>query len=99
MNRPLRTAELPEPKRDRPVALPALYVSDAEFCVMIGDEKCARDFLHMVDKNPHSGFPQKNALFGGRRELQGIIDYFARLNGRKVAPATVTRIREPRNDR
>jgi len=65
--------------RDRP--RDTLYVTDEELIRRMGvPKKEAREAIEMLDRNPHSGFPQKQKLFGGRRYWPALQAYFDRLN-------------------
>jgi hypothetical protein len=67
-----------------------LYVDDAELIRRLGvPEKIARDALVALDANPHSGFPKKQKLWGGRRYWPAIIAYFDSVNG--ILPADAAR--------
>lgn len=65
---------------------PTLFVTDAELIRRSGvPEKIARAAIHMLDHNPHSGFPQKQSLWGNRRYWPAVVDYFDSYAGRSPA--------------
>ncbi|MGY4409130.1 hypothetical protein ACVWW4_000866 [Bradyrhizobium sp. LB7.1] len=54
-----------------------LWVSDAEMIRRLGvPEKIARATLRMLERDPSSGFPRKQALWGDRRYWPAIVAYF-----------------------
>lgn len=54
-----------------------LWVSDAEMIRRLGvPEKIARVALRMVERDPKSGFPRKQKLWGDRRYWPAIVAYF-----------------------
>ncbi|MCK1337299.1 hypothetical protein IVB38_14990 [Bradyrhizobium sp. 38] len=54
-----------------------LWVSDAEMIRRLGvPEKVARAALRMLDRDPKSGFPRKQILWGERRYRPAIVAYF-----------------------
>jgi hypothetical protein len=60
----------------------ALYVTDAELIRRMGvPEKIAREAIRMMDGNPRSGFPKKNALWGNRRYWPAVKAYLDRSAG------------------
>lgn len=62
-----------------------LYITDAELIRRMGvPEKIARAALRELDRQRQSGFPQKQALFGGRRYWPAVRAYLDRMNGVKV---------------
>jgi hypothetical protein len=62
-----------------------LYVTDAELIRRMGvPEKIAREAIRMLDRNPHSGFPKKQKLWGDRRYWPAIQAYFDEANRVKV---------------
>lgn len=64
---------------------PALWVTDAELIRRAGvPEKVARAAIQMLDRDPRSGFPRKQKLWGDRRYWPAVQDYFARIGGLKV---------------
>jgi len=59
-----------------------LYLTDTELARRIGcPHSTLRDALSMFDRDPRSGFPKKQPLFGGRRYWPAVRDYFDKLNG------------------
>jgi hypothetical protein len=53
-----------------------LFVTDAEMIRRLGvPEKIARDAIRMLDRDPSSRFPQKQALWGDRRYWPAVVDY------------------------
>lgn len=66
-----------------------LWVTDAELIRRMGcPEKIAREAIRMLDKDPRrTGFPQKNALWGGRRYWPAVRAYLDRQNGLIVGPS------------
>lgn len=71
------------PRRDAP------WVTDAELIRRSGvPEKIMRENIRMLDRDPRSGFPRKNKLFGDRRYWPAVVAYFDRVGGLvQVAPA------------
>jgi hypothetical protein len=64
---------------------PTLYITDAELIRRMGvPEKIARAALRQLDHQKGSGFPKKQALFGGRRYWPAVKAYLDRLNGVKM---------------
>ncbi|MGY3366230.1 hypothetical protein ACVWZL_003355 [Bradyrhizobium sp. GM2.4] len=54
-----------------------LWVSDAEVIRRLGvPEKIARATLRMLERDPKSGFPRKQKLWGDRRYWPAIVAYF-----------------------
>lgn len=63
-----------------------LWVTDAELIRRAGvPEKIARAAIQMLDRDPKSGFPRKQRLWGDRRYWPAVQDYFARVGGLNVA--------------
>lgn len=61
---------------------PTLFVTDAELILRIGvPEKIARAALHVLDREKHRGFPQKQAVWGNRRYWPAVKQWFDRVNG------------------
>jgi len=59
-----------------------LWVTDAELIRRLGaPEKIAREAIRMFDRDLHSGFPKKQALWGGRRYWPAVKAYLDRTNG------------------
>ena len=59
-----------------------LYVTDAEIIRRMGvPEKIARQAIQALDKTRGSGFPQKQALWGGRRYWPAVQAYLERTSG------------------
>lgn len=59
-----------------------LFVTDAEIVRRMGaPEKIARDALTMFDRNPRSGFPKKQKLWGDRRYWPAVKAYLDRQYG------------------
>jgi hypothetical protein len=64
-----------------------LYVTDAELIEKLQvPEKVSREALAMLDKDPKSGFPKKQRLWGDRRYWPAVRAYFDATNGLKIAP-------------
>ncbi len=62
-----------------------LYITDEELIRRLGaPRKAARAALHMFDRTPAKGFPQKQALWGNRRYWPAVKAYFDRTNGLKL---------------
>lgn len=62
-----------------------LYVTDAEIIRRMGvPEKTARQAIQILDKDRRSGFPQKQALWGGRRYWPAVQAYLERTSGMHV---------------
>lgn len=54
-----------------------LYVTDAELIRRLGvPEKTAREALAELDRDPRSGFPKKQKLWGDRRYWPAVRAYF-----------------------
>jgi hypothetical protein len=69
---------------------PGLWVTDEEIVRLLGvPADKARDALHELDRNTRSGFPQKQALWGGRRYWPAVQAYFDEAYGFKVARSGV----------
>lgn len=67
---------------ERPAPRETLWVTDAELIRRMGvPEKIARDALRMLDNHKESGFPQKQALWGGRRYWPDVRAYLDRRYG------------------
>ena len=61
-----------------------LWVSDAELVRRLGvPEKIARATVRMLDRDPGSGFPRKQKLWGDRRYWPAIVSYFDQHYGRR----------------
>lgn len=77
------TEEGPTPRHD------TLWIHDAELIRRLGvPEKIARQAIRELDAKRDSGFPQKKALWGGRRYWPAVKAWFDRTNGLKTdAPA------------
>ena len=59
-----------------------LYVTDAELIRRLGvPEKIARATLHVLDKEKHRGFPQKQKLWGDRRYWPAVKAFLDRTGG------------------
>lgn len=57
-----------------------LWVTDAELIRRSGvPEKVARATLRAMDKNPLSGFPKKNKLWGDRRFWPDVVEYWRKM--------------------
>jgi hypothetical protein len=64
------------------------YITDAELIRRIGvPEKIARDAISALDRNPRSGFPKKQGLWGNRRYWPAVRAYFHRANGLSMEPS------------
>ena len=65
-----------------------LWVTDAELIRRSGvPEKIARATIRLLDRNPASGFPKKQALWGNRRYWPAVKAYFERYSaGNMTAP-------------
>lgn len=62
-----------------------LYVTDAEIIRRLGvPERLARQAIQMLDGDPRSGFPRKQAFWGSRRYWPAVKDYLDRTNGLKI---------------
>lgn len=73
---PLTTDERQPEGRD------GLWVTDAELIRRSGvPEKIARQAIEMLDKNPVSGFPKKDPLWGNRRFWPAVEMYWAKRQG------------------
>jgi hypothetical protein len=59
-----------------------LFVTDAELIRRLGvPEKIARAAIRMLDRDPRSGFPKKQKLWGDRRYWPAVCAYLDRTNG------------------
>jgi hypothetical protein len=59
-----------------------LFIADEELPRRLGcPRNVVRDALAMFDRDPRSGFPKKEPLWGGRRYWPAVRHYFDRLNG------------------
>lgn len=60
---------------------PGLYITDAELIELLGvPEDIARVTIHNFDTK-HTGFPKKQAMFGGRRYWPAVRVFLDNLNG------------------
>lgn len=67
-----------EPKPERET----LWVTDAELIRRMGaPEKVAREALRMLDRDPRSGFPKKQKLWGDRRYWPAVRRYLDKTAG------------------
>lgn len=67
-------------------------MTDEELIRRIGaPRKAARAALHMFDRAPAKGFPQKQALWGNRRYWPAVKAYFDRMNGLKLDASIIRR--------
>lgn len=74
-------AETLERERDK------LYLTDAELIRRIGlPVRRARHILKAWDMDPKSGFPPKDAFFGGRRYWPAVRAYLDRRNRVSIDP-------------
>lgn len=65
-----------------------LYVTDAELIRRLGvPEKIMRGNLRMLDRNPKSGFPKKDPLYGGRRYMPAVEAWFDNYNRLNMQPS------------
>lgn len=56
---------------------PTLFATDAEIIRRLGVPRdLGRAVFQAMDKNKKSGFPQRNELWGDRRYMPAVIDYF-----------------------
>lgn len=63
-----------------------LWVTDAELIRRMGvPERTARVALKAMDRNPASGFPKKDKLWGDRRYWPSVKAYFERTQGPRMA--------------
>ena len=59
-----------------------LWVTDAELIRRLGvPDKIAREALRMLDRDPRSGFPKKQKLWGERRYWPAIVAYLDHTQG------------------
>lgn len=66
-----------------------LYLTDAELIRRIGvPERTARAVIQMLDRDPRSGFPKKQALWGDRRYWPAVAAYLDKANGLNVPAGT-----------
>ena len=73
--------EIPTAKR----AQEKLWVTDAELIRLMGvPERTARATLALLDSKP-SGFPQKQKLWGDRRYMPAVRDYFDQRYGANLS--------------
>lgn len=76
----LNKADLLEREKDK------LYLTDAELIRRLGvPEKIGRQTLHMLDRDRLKGFPQKQALWGGRRYWPAVKAWLDRTGGLKLS--------------
>jgi hypothetical protein len=72
----------------KPAPLDRLYVTDEELAQIGVDEVTLGVAIRTLDRNPKSGFPQKDALFGNKRYWPAVRAWFDRYNrltpGRKT---------------
>jgi hypothetical protein len=62
-----------------------LYLTDTELIEELGlPQKAARDAFLALDRNPKSGFPARQKLWGDRRYLPAVLAYFDKINGLTV---------------
>lgn len=63
-----------------------LWVTDDELIKEIGAPRdVTRQALEMLDRDRSKGFPQKQGLWGGRRYMPAVREYFDRVYGLKMA--------------
>ena len=68
-----------------------LFVTDAEMIRRLGvPEKIARDAIRMLDRNPSSCFPKKQALWGDRRYWPAVVDYLDATLRSTIKPLSIT---------
>jgi hypothetical protein len=61
------------------------WITDAELIRRMGaPEKKMRVALRMLDKDPRSGFPKKQGLYGDRRYWPAVKAYFDRMYGPRM---------------
>lgn len=71
----------------RPAPEP-LYVSDEDLAALVGvDEEALGVAIRMLDRNPKSGFPQRDPMFGNKRYLPKVKEWFDNYN--RTAPVTI----------
>lgn len=71
-----------------------LFVKDSELIARLNvPPKTARTVLAVLDKDPRSGFPPKQKLWGDRRYWPAVSDYFQNVYGLKIAPSPQRRER------
>ncbi len=64
-----------------------LYVSDDDLPGLVGvDKETLGVAIRTLDRNPKSGFPQKDPMFGGKRYWPKVKAWFEDYNGVSVAP-------------
>lgn len=64
-----------------------LFVKDSEIISRLNvPAKTARTVIAVLDKDPKSGFPPKQKLWGNRRYWPSVRDYFQTVYGTKIAP-------------
>lgn len=64
-----------------------LWVTDTELIRLLGaPEKMARRMLRELDAKP-TGFPKKSKLWGDRRYMPAVMDYFNQNHGATLAPS------------
>jgi len=69
-----------------------LWVTDEELIRRLGaPRKAARAALHVLDRELHRGFPQKQKVWGNRRYWPAVKAYFDRSNGLNLQPSSQPR--------
>ncbi len=64
-----------------------LYVSDDDLPGLVGvDKEILGVAIRTLDRNPKSGFPQKDPMFGGKRYWPKVKTWFEEYNRASVAP-------------
>jgi hypothetical protein len=76
-----------------------LWLTDEELIAVMGMPiQKGRDLLEMYDKQPKLGFPQKEAIAGGRRYWPAVKAYLDTANGVRM-PASPIPFARQSNDR
>lgn len=76
--------DAPPPRQLRYKPVPGLFVTDEQIIELLGaPADKVRDALAELDRNKASGFPQKQALWGGRRYWPAVAAYLDHVYGFK----------------
>lgn len=77
-----------EKRRHRPRTGMGVFVTDRELYEFLGVPRdTAERTIKALDSNPHSGFPQKDPLWGGRRHLPSVEAWLKRASERNMPPS------------
>lgn len=76
------TAPKPAKPAAKPAPLERLYVTDEELTQIGVPAKFLETFIHLIDRNPKSGFPKPDPMLGNRRYWPAVRDWFEMYNRR-----------------